>query len=62
MSNPLSTSDAKSVVESAARRVYIKSGSRMMPTSDGVMKLAASRSRKLFGNYKGGKYSNLIKK
>lgn len=61
MSNPLSTSDAKSVIESK-RRVYIKGGSRLMPTSDGVMKLSADRSRQLFGNYKGGKYSNLTKR
>lgn len=59
MSNPTSTSDLKSVLQSKAQRVYIKDSMRTMPTSDGVMKIVALRSRKLFGNYKGGKYSKI---
>lgn len=62
MSNPLSISDAPKVVEPTASRVYIKDGARKMQTSDGVMHIAASRSREMFGKIRGGRYSQLQSK
>ncbi len=59
MTNPLSTSDAPEVVASQKKRKYIKDGQRILSSSDGVMHMQASRSKKLFGKMKGGKYSKL---
>lgn len=59
MSNPLSISDAPKLVDPKINRTFIKDGARKMQTSDGVMNIAASRSRQLFGNIRGGRYSQL---
>lgn len=59
MSNPLSTSDAPSVLDKKVSKLYIKDGKRLLPTSDGVMSLSSDRSKKMFGKMKGGKYSKL---
>lgn len=40
-----------------SKRVYIKKDRRRMMTDSGSMLMPAGHSRKMFGKYRGGKYS-----
>lgn len=53
----LSTSDIPSLVEKNPRKVWIKDGQRRISTDSGYMNIGAKFARKMFGNYKQGRYS-----
>lgn len=50
-------STASSLTDKKTRKVWIKDGQRRMMTDSGWMNLSAKYGRKLFGNYKQGRYS-----
>ena len=55
----IDTSKAPDLVNKSIRRVWIKNGHRRISTDGGWMELSSRFSRKLFGNYKQGRYSKL---
>lgn len=57
MPNPLTTTDAPHLLDKRIRNVYIKDGRRKMMSSDGYMFMSSDATRKIFGKYRGGKYS-----
>ena len=58
----MDTSKAPDLMDRSVRRVWIKNGKRRIPTDGGYMELNSSHSRKLFGNLKQGRYSQLQKR
>ena len=54
--NPLSLSGAPDLQDKSIRKIWIKNGKRRITTDSWYMDLDSKYSRKLFGNYKGGKY------
>lgn len=55
--NPLSSSDAPDLQDKSIKKIWIKDGRRRIMTDGGYMDLSSKFSRKMFGNYKQGKYS-----
>lgn len=55
----LDTGKLPNLTDRSIRRVWIKNGERRITTDSGYMKLSSDFSRRLFGKYKGGRYSVL---
>lgn len=55
----MDTSRNPNLTERSIKRIWIKDGKRRMITDGGYMDLSSSLSKKMFGNLKQGRYSQL---